>query len=279
MSESNEKLLESIRRHARVQTVLQAGALIELEAHRQHLAAQSKMMEESALLARRHENDKSDLSYWRQCIADVEIAAESGNVRVTLVALLAKEYFLTKMPTGASLEEVARTKKLLQNKNALFEAVRADQPDWFARMEDWWRDHDVDNRIKALRTRSYPPEIKGVGDEAREGAVDLKEVRAFLSGATAAYSLAEAELKNIEVEIDSLARDERLVLLAIHAETASELREERWEMHELKKSLDSCITLPDICEANKRSESFGNGVVAILVVLFLALVLWGSTFP
>ncbi|HVU45428.1 MAG TPA: hypothetical protein VHD85_04835 [Terracidiphilus sp.] len=148
MSESQEELLRSLRRHARINTALQTGALFELEAQRRELATQTSMLEATQQREQNREHDQEILHLWRGWVSDVE-EAEGEPVR-QFVLLSQVHDLIADIPRAAPLDEVSRAKKLLRRTDGLLDVIRVQEAERVARLEAWWQRNKIEERIRAL---------------------------------------------------------------------------------------------------------------------------------
>ena len=129
MDEETKKNLESIRKLTAAQTLIQAGAVVELEAHRRELAAQTHSMESSRRAAL-HEStrallEKYDLANFLNGIAEVEVAAKTNDPGTELLAILANKEGFRNAPANAGLPERIRAKELLFRIEPLIKQVQS----------------------------------------------------------------------------------------------------------------------------------------------------------
>jgi hypothetical protein len=148
MSESQEDLLKSLRRHARINTALQTGALVELEAQRRELTAQTSLMEAAQHREHSREQDQELLHLWRGWIADAEDA--EGDPVKQFVLLYQVEDLIADIPRTASLDEMGRAKRLLRRKDELLDVIRSREVERVARLEAWWQRNKAEERIRTL---------------------------------------------------------------------------------------------------------------------------------
>jgi hypothetical protein len=277
VSDSTEDLLRSLRRHARAQTAVQISALAELEAHRRLLHAQTGLLKDQVEFLQQQKDNAQDLATWRECVADVEAELASLSSIDALAQLVGSLWQLREVPSGATVDEISRARRLVDAKPLLLEKAERDHPGVISPLREWWGNHDIDGRMSsahALDAR-ISAAINGADQVPKDG------LAAHLISIRKDVEQFDQLLSGIDADLESLGYRDRLLQQAFNPEVERYLMTNAPEFRtELVQNLDAAIAaVSNASTPRRRLETRDRvAITVIALVLVLVLVAFVATF-
>jgi len=287
MEDEQEKLLRSIHRQSVAQTVLQAGAVAELEAQRRQLAAQTQFLKDEAAEAKQ---ERFAFARWMDAIASTELAVKAGNPREALLTCLRNKQWLTDIPESVGLLERVRAKELWQIKDELIKRMRLEKPQYFAELDGWLARTNIDSGIKevARLTEELMALVDEIAKYDREAmqrdAAGSEEL--FRNGALAQLlTKARSTLRTIALRADPIEKklgklDElrRLIVAEYRPEIGSFLTENSPDIRAARnEELDVIVNLRDQARVKAKARRYGWLILfALAVIVTVLLAIFGS---
>ena len=276
MEDDTKKTLESIRKHQLAQTVIQAGAVVELEAHRRQLAAQTQLMMDAREEALEAAEERESLADFLDALAEVEIAAKTQDAYKELVAILGHARQIGQAPTSAGLLERTRAKEFISRVEGLIIKVRAERPEMFESFDGWWTQNNIAARLSELEElredlRSRVDLAGGLAQPLpmTPAAAEITKGKEIISGLKLSCQQWEKKQNELFSSVrNSLSEDKLNIVIIMRPELAGFLGNDR----ELRLAKESVAELERAFEAQIKKRSTNLGCFTMVVIF--GLLVW-----